>query len=108
MSRHASGNARYARTRAPLDGRRPFVEYGMNRVDQIDGLQPGEFGGLQEASLGQRDPMVDEVPVARSDQPDVRLEDDHPAAGSEQISAATRNCSIDRVARLAGARGSCS
>ena len=45
----------------------------------------GELGRLEEAPLGERHAMVDEVPVARPDEPDVRLEDDRPPAGGEQL-----------------------
>ena len=43
--------------------------------------------------------MVDEVPVARADEPDVRLQDDHPTARAEQRG---RDAQLfdDRVARL--------
>ena len=47
------------------------------------GTQPGQLGGLEQAPLGQGDAVVDEVPVARPDEPDVRLEDDHATARRE-------------------------
>ena len=57
---------------------------GQEPGDQLDRPQAGQRAGLDEALLGQRDPVVDEIPVGAADQPDVRLEDDHPTAGPEQ------------------------
>ena len=68
----------------------------QERRDQPDLAQPGQAAGLGQAAVGQRDAMVDEVPVGAADEADVRLEDDRATAGSEQ---ATRDRELldDRV-----------
>src|SRR2546423_6901900 len=42
---------------------------GKEAIDKLFGLKAGQLGGLYQAALGQRDFVVDEVPVASADQP---------------------------------------
>ena len=53
-------------------------------LDETLGLQAGKSTGLDKTSLGERNRVVDEVPVRRSGQPDIRLKDEDAAASPKQ------------------------
>ena len=62
-----------------------LVVYGMKRVITCLVLKPGHRRGLGKALLGQRGLVVDEVPVGAADEADVGLQDQHAAAGLQQL-----------------------
>ena len=67
MRRHASGTRRYALTSHGAVGRRPLVVYGRKRTTVFQVSQAGERRRLLQAVMGERDLVVDEVPVRPAD-----------------------------------------
>src|SRR5687768_1202904 len=53
-------------------------------ADDLLRREAGEGGRFDEALLRDRHAVVDEVPVRPTDELDVRLENEHPAAGSQE------------------------
>ena len=68
-----------------LVGSRPLVEYGRKRGMSFDGPKVRELGRLDEAPVGQRDLMIDEVPVAWPDVANVRLQHDEAATWQKEL-----------------------
>src|SRR4029079_9799941 len=52
---------------------------------QLDRLKLRQLGRFEETPLRQGHPVIDEVPVARADQTDVRLENDRSPTGAKQL-----------------------
>ena len=78
-------------------GRQPALRrVGQEAGDRARTSQARQLGSLEEAALGQGDAMVDEVPVVRTDEPDVRLQHDRP--GRRAGAAATRRATARSTA----------
>src|SRR5258706_16143266 len=56
----------------------------QNPRDHLFGSEAGHRRSLSKALFSQRGLMVDEIPVLPADEADVRLQDEHSAAGLEQ------------------------
>jgi hypothetical protein len=79
-------------------------ELALRRVRQepdheLLGLEASGVRSLLQALFGQRRLVIEEVPVRAADETDVRLEDDYPATGGQQL-ANDGELFDDRIGRL--------